>query len=184
MLKSPLTGTLLLGALLAATGAAAEARTETHEVSAPRAYAASMLRMWITQSRDRAVELGVHPIPDHIREALSGYVPTTALERVRWREVDGVSLGFMLETVFENHPTPAMTLDFVVIFRDAQDARENPALWAHELKHVMQYEAWGVDGFALRYVSDFEAVEFEASEFRWGWLEKQRIAKEAAGAAD
>lgn len=146
----------------------------------PQTYVASMLAMWITRSRDRALELGVHPIPDDIRRQLSGYVPDAALDRARWREVDGVSLGFMMETVFQSHPTPAMTLDHVVIFRDREQALTNAALWAHELKHVMQYQEWGIRRFAQRYVADFEAVEFEASEFRWGWLERQRITKEAA----
>lgn len=166
--------------LLAASAGTAEPVEE--QPSPAVALAARLLGDWIRQSRDRAVDLGTYPIPADIREALSGYVPKDTLDRARWREVDGDSLGWMMESAFEAHPTPAMTLDFVIVFRDAEDAADDAALWAHELKHVMQYERWGVDGFALRYVSDFEAVEFEASEYRWGWLERQRLAKEAAEA--
>ena len=34
--------------------------------------------------------------------------------------------------------------------------------WAHELTHVMQYQRWGVEGFAERYVRDSAEVEQEA----------------------
>jgi hypothetical protein len=35
-------------------------------------------------------------------------------------------------------------------------------VWAHELTHVMQFERWGVDGFADQYVRDSATVEQEA----------------------
>jgi hypothetical protein len=34
----------------------------------------------------------------------------------------------------------------------------------------MQYRDWGVDGFAARYLADYEAVEHDAAEFRWQWM--------------
>jgi hypothetical protein len=36
----------------------------------------------------------------------------------------------------------------------------------------MQFEEWGVDGFAVRYLTDYEAVESEAAEFRWQFMKK------------
>src|SRR5690348_14974044 len=40
---------------------------------------------------------------------------------------------------------PAMTLDDVVVFQERRAALEDPKLWAHELKHVIQFAEWGVD---------------------------------------
>jgi hypothetical protein len=55
-----------------------------------------------------------------------------------------------------------VTLIDTIIFRHASDAEDNVALWAHELKHVQQYQEWGVQGFAQRYTHDFNAVEAPA----------------------
>ncbi|MNE84736.1 hypothetical protein D3C80_1816710 [compost metagenome] len=33
------------------------------------------------------------------------------------------------------------------------------ALWAHELKHVQQYQELGVEEFARRYTRNYEALE-------------------------
>jgi hypothetical protein len=101
---------------------------------------------------------------------LTGYVPEPILERVRWRH-DGGDLS-LPENVLRFGDVPAMTLDDVVLFRSRQAALEDPKLWAHELKHVMQFEEWGVDGFARRYLSDYEAVEQEAAEFRWQFMKQ------------
>ncbi len=65
-----------------------------------------------------------------------------------------------------------MTLDDVVVFRESSVALEDPKLWAHELKHVMQFAEWGVQGFALRYLEDYEAVEAAAAEFRWQFMKR------------
>jgi len=60
-----------------------------------------------------------------------------------------------------------VTLDYVVVFEDREAALTDPKLWAHELKHVMQYAEWGVAGFASRYLTDHAAIEREAVEYRW-----------------
>jgi hypothetical protein len=36
----------------------------------------------------------------------------------------------------------------------------------------MQFAEWGVTGFATRYLRDYEAVEFEAEEFRWQFMKQ------------
>ena len=50
----------------------------------------------------------------------------------------------------------------VILFKSDQVAETDLKIWAHELTHVMQYQRWGVDGFAERYVRDSAAVEQEA----------------------
>jgi hypothetical protein len=53
----------------------------------------------------------------------------------------------------------AVTLIDTIIFRHASDAEDNVALWAHELKHVQQYQQLGVNEFARRYTRNYEELE-------------------------
>jgi Domain of unknown function (DUF4157) len=120
----------------------------------------------IRNFRDDAIERGVAPIPDAIRQSLSDAVPAAVLDEVRWR-VDGeaglVNRGlFLLSSAF------AVTLDHVILFASADEAAD-AGLWAHEIYHVMQYREWGIDGFATRYVADHDAVEHDAKEFQYAW---------------
>ena len=131
---------------------------------------APLLASWIVSERDAAKAQGVEPIPASIRAALAGYVPEPVLDRVRWRE--GAGELSMPQNVIRFGDTPAVTLDDVIVFRERRTALEDPTIWAHELKHVMQFAEWGIDGFAARYLSDYEAVESEAAEFRWQFMKE------------
>jgi hypothetical protein len=84
----------------------------------------------------------------------------------------------MPQNVIRLTDVPAITLDDVVVFKDRRAALEDPKLWAHELKHVMQYAEWGIDGFAARYLSDYWAVENEAWEFRWEFMKRAGLVPE------
>jgi len=127
-----------------------------------------LLSDWIMRSRNMAVAQGVDTIPAAVRSALAGYVPETILERVRWRLGGGGELTLQ-EHLFRFGYSPAVTLDYVVIFQNEADVAD-PKLWAHELRHVMQFAEWGVPEFAARYLQDYEAVEKEAAEYRWQWM--------------
>jgi hypothetical protein len=133
-------------------------------------YLAPLLASLIVAERDAAKSQGVEPIPESIRAALKGYVPEETLDRVRWRQ-GGTELS-LPQNVIRFGEVPAMVVDDVIVFEDAQVALEDPKLWAHELKHVMQFAEWGVDGFAVRYLRDYEAVEAEAAEFRWQFMKQ------------
>jgi hypothetical protein len=133
-----------------------------------RVAGASALTAWIKGTRDAAIARGVEEIPPDIREALAGYIDDDILDRVRWRVDDG-SLSIE-QAVFHFGETPAVTLDDVVLFATRKTALEDPTIWAHELVHVGQYRAWGIAGFAERYLDDYEAVERDAQEFRWQWM--------------
>ena len=137
---------------------------------------APLLAGWIASARDAAKAQGVEPIPSTIRAALTGYVPEQVLDKVRWRE-GGTELS-LPQNVIRFGEVPAMTLDDVVVFQDRRVALEDPKLWAHELKHVMQFAAWGIDGFATRYLSDYQAVEDEAWEFRWQFMKEAGLIPE------
>ena len=80
------------------------------------------------------------------------------LESARYRVGDEVVLNAG-NTLLRNPDVNAVTLIDVIVFRHEEDARDNVALWAHELKHVEQYLDWGVAEFAWRYTQDFRAVE-------------------------
>jgi hypothetical protein len=143
---------------------------------------APVLAGWIVAARDAAIAQGVEPIPAAIRAALSGYVPARTLDRVRWRQ--GSSELSLPQAVISFGDVPAMTLDDVIVFQDGRTALEDATLWAHELKHVMQFEEWGVDGFALRYLRDYEAVEHDAWEYRWEFMKQAGLIPAVPAAAE
>ena len=153
--------------IAAAMQAAAAFKTEAGAVDpAVRAMLAPAVAGWITSTRDLAVERGVARIPPDIRAALADSVPEEILDRVRWRVDD--SIISVQQGLFRMAYTSAVTLDEVVLFATDADAAD-PALWAHEIFHVMQYTDWGIAGFVERYLADFEAVENEAWDFRRQW---------------
>src|SRR5690606_24308523 len=133
--------------------------------------AAPLVAKLIVDSRADAVAHGVEPIPAAIRAEIDDYVPARILDRVRWCASCGGTLSLQRNT-FRLGIAPAITLDDVIVFADREAALGDPALWVHELKHVMQFEAWGVMGFAARYVEDYAGVEHEAAEYRWEWVQK------------
>ena len=165
---------VLLAGIVAAVTALAQPPAGTPPASSPYPLIvqslAPLLASAIVSARDAAKAAGVEPIPSDIRAALTAYVPDEVLTRVRWR-VGGDMVSLPPQLMGFGH-VPAMTLDDVVVFEDRQAALTDPKLWAHELKHVMQFADWGVDGFAARYLADYEAVEAEAAEFRWQFMKQ------------
>lgn len=146
--------------------------------------ASPVLATLIEDSREQAVAQGVEPIPAAVRAEIGDYVPAEILDRVRWCVACGGPFSLQHNTFLLGY-APAITLDYVVVFQRREDALGDPSLWVHELKHVMQYLEWGVEGFATRYVDDYEAVESEAAEYRWQWMKQtgyleRRRAKAAA----
>ena len=127
--------------------------------------ASSGLRDWIVQSRHRLLASGVEPIPLHIRAELEPYFDFAVLDSVRFKVGDPVELN-MAHTLMQNPDVSAVTLIDVIGFRDAAEARDDVALWAHELKHVEQYRQLGVDQFAARYARDYRALEAPAYQLQ------------------
>jgi hypothetical protein len=100
--------------------------------------------------------IGATPIPDRIRQRLSGYASEASMSQVRYKIDDS---GFLdLAHALEPGGIAAVTLIDVVIFRGPSEAND-PSLWAHELTHVDQYRAWGLHGFAMQYAQDPNSVE-------------------------
>lgn len=166
-----LAATAALGLAAASDGIAALSAELAALDPAVRGSLAPMLARWIAESRDAAVHEGVEPVPQSIRAALAGFVPDEILDRARWR-VDGGGVLSLQQTLFRSGYVPAVTLEHVIVFDRERDALEDAALWAHELKHVMQYAEWGLEGFASRYLEDYAAIEAEASDYRRRWLDR------------
>ncbi|MHC8287462.1 eCIS core domain-containing protein [Pseudomonas sp. XS1P51] len=123
--------------------------------------AAPALALWLTQARAEAASAGIQPIPPHIREQLLRWYDPSVLDTARYKISDNSQFS-AATAMLQNPDVGAVTLIDIILFRDAQTAEQNIALWAHELKHVQQYQEWGVEGFAQRYTQDFNAVEAPA----------------------
>jgi hypothetical protein len=125
--------------------------------------AAKLLAELIQSARESAIGAGVKPVPPQIHRALLGFFPDAILRKTRYTagHSDTITLPGLALTY--GH-ADAVTLGDVIMFRDDHAARTDAKLWAHEMTHVMQYERWGTEGFAKRYLQDYDAVEQEARD--------------------
>lgn len=127
--------------------------------------AASGLQNWIVQSRNTAATDDIRTIPLNIRAQLEPYYDIQVLDSARYKVGDDAELN-AAHTMLQNPDVSAVTLMDIIVFRSPDDALNNVALWAHELKHVQQYLQWGVREFATRYTRDYTTVEAPAYEIQ------------------
>lgn len=123
--------------------------------------AASGLQEWLVRSRDSAAAGDVQPIPLNIRAQLEPYYDLQVLDSARYTIGDEAQLN-AANAMLQNPDVNAVTLIDIIVFRHPEDALNDAALWAHELKHVQQYLQWGVGEFAARYSRDYNLVEAPA----------------------
>ena len=140
------------------------ARAETAITPALQDYAAGALGRLIEGARERTIADGVRPIPPGVQRALLGFFPSMLLQRTRYAIAAGSGALSLPTLAFSYGDADAITLVDVVLFRNEHLAQTALTLWAHELTHVVQYQRWGTDGFASRYVRDREGVEQEARD--------------------
>ena len=126
-------------------------------------HGARLLADLVQSARDSAIANGVKPIPPRIYRALHGYFPDDILRKVRFASGHADTITIPGLALSYGH-IDAVTLIDVILFHHDHAARTDAKLWAHELTHVMQYERWGVEGFAKRYLQDYDAVEREARD--------------------
>ena len=140
-------------------------------------HANRLLATLIQAGRDNAIAAGVKPVPARIHRALLGFFPGMILRKARYSSGQADSIG-LPGLALSYGDVAAIALGDVILFRDDDRARADTKLWAHELTHVMQYERWGIDGFARRYLENPEAVEKEARDnadrYVW-WSEHARL---------
>jgi Domain of unknown function (DUF4157) len=123
--------------------------------------AATTLANALVASRDAAWQAGTKPIPPEIRAKLLAWYPADLLDSIEYR-VGVAQDGSVQALSMRYSDATAVTAIDTIIFHDAWDAAHNVALWGHEVKHVQQFQRWGLLGFARRYVRDHDAVEAEA----------------------
>ena len=146
---------------------------------------APILDGWITAWREQAMQDGGQAMPRATKEQLVCFFPDMLLNRVRYRI--GWSRRQTVESaLFGLSDARALTLIDIIVFRDEAVAAD-PAIWAHELAHVQQFDIWGTAGFARRYVRNSGAVEFEAWEvanrYRMWKLQEGRLGAAIPSAA-
>jgi hypothetical protein len=123
--------------------------------------AAEALAALIDDARRQAIADGVRPVPPGVYRSLLGYFPAALLRGCRYSA--GTASALTLPALaFSYGDATAITLGDVVLFKNELVAETDLKVWAHELTHVMQYQRWGVEGFAERYVRDSGTVEREA----------------------
>ncbi|WP_419710160.1 DUF4157 domain-containing protein [Pseudomonas sp. NFX224] len=123
------------------------------------------LENWIVLSRNTAATGDTQTIPLNIRAQLEPYYDLQVLDSARYTVGDDTDLN-AANTMLQNPDINAVTLIDIIVFRNAEDTLNDVALWAHELKHVQQYQQWGVREFATRYIRDYNAVEAPAYEIQ------------------
>ncbi|WP_447734542.1 eCIS core domain-containing protein [Pseudomonas shirazensis] len=123
--------------------------------------ASSGLVFALQQAQADATALGTEPMPLHIRVQLDAWYDFAVLDAVRYRVGDQQQVS-AANALLQNPDVNAVTLIDTVIFRHASDAENNVALWAHELKHVQQYQELGVSEFARRYTRNYNELEAPA----------------------
>ncbi|MDD2159102.1 DUF4157 domain-containing protein [Pseudomonas sp. MIL19] len=127
--------------------------------------AASGLEQGLRQARERAAADGTEPVPLHIRAQLEAYFDLAVLDSARFK-VGGDEALNAGNALLQNPDVQAVTLIDIIVFRNAEDAQQNVALWAHELLHVQQYQQWGVGEFTRRYTRDHDAIEAPAYQLQ------------------
>ncbi len=153
-------------ATVVAACAAADRPAES-VTAAIRRDAATSLAGVILYLRDTALKLGTQPMPRNIRAQLEGFVPDDVLDAVRWRGTNGIAPASLAMVV--SMGLVAVTVDHVVLFMDEDAARNNAGLWAHELRHVMQYSDCGVAPFAFAYLYEHAMLERDAHRYALDW---------------
>jgi hypothetical protein len=155
-----------------------EGATHTVNEAFVQAGAPALIEL-IARSRDDALRNGVSPIPPDIRSNLTGFIPDNVLNAVRYRVGGGGDLTLQVNATRYGEAA-AITLDYVVVFKEQNDALYNPTLWAHELTHVGQYQSWGIHDFAVRYLrsySDVERPAYEAETRYAAWVATRNISQ-------
>ena len=127
--------------------------------------AAAGLETWLVQSHSTAAAGTTQAMPLNIRAQLEPYYDLQVLDSARYKVGDDVQFN-AAHTMLQNPDVNAVTLVDIIVFRNLDDAQNNVALWAHELKHVQQYQQWGVHEFATRYTRDYKAVEAPAYQMQ------------------
>ena len=121
---------------------------------------APLLKNLILASRNDALNAGAGPLPPEIVWEFQGFYAQNVLSAY-WRVGQGNDLSLQANS-FRYGDRAAIVLDTVLVFRNWQDT-QSLWLWAHELAHLEQYRAWGIDNFTKLYIRDHQSIENAAN---------------------
>ncbi len=99
---------------------------------------------------------GSLPLPEHIKSALSNYIPAAILNKARYTtgNVQITLPNFIGQgQKFMGNDGYAVTVMDVIVFNSNPNS-SSLNHWAHEIFHIMQYEQMGVEQFAFNYMRD------------------------------
>jgi hypothetical protein len=117
------------------------------------------LEAWIRETRNRIRVSGAEPIPTDMRNRLAVYFKPH--EFVGLRFVVDAALGEeMRRASFDFGNDDAVCLADVIVFRDRQAATSDVA-WARGLALCRQFERWGIQRFAGRYLENWRQIAGE-----------------------
>jgi hypothetical protein len=105
------------------------------------------------------------PIPVNIRQAFLNQYSSVVLDNARFA-IGSISISVpdvtnMVVKKFQGNDN-AVTVGNITVFSVAPGM--NLHWWAHELQHQVQYQNWGIDEFAYKYVTSCHGVESDAED--------------------
>lgn len=100
------------------------------------------------------------PIPSAVRRALRGVISDSVLTSARYATSRGIASLPAALNLMKGRDHAVCVGDIIVFGREPQD--HELEWWAHELKHVEQYQRWGIDKFAWKYSRRSGQIEAEA----------------------
>ncbi len=105
------------------------------------------------------------PLPPDVLNALKPHFSIKVLSRVKYTvgKVEITLPNFIGQGQKFFGDDYAVVVDDVIVFNKQPGSFiENGEWWAHEVTHVEQYSRWGIELFALKYLSGYSAIENEA----------------------
>ncbi|WP_338834101.1 eCIS core domain-containing protein [Bradyrhizobium septentrionale] len=114
------------------------------------------LEQWLNASRNSSIN-GAMQMPPEMRDALQGWYSPKLMDKVRFKIGDGGELNLANNAIRFGQAT-AVTLIDVIVFKGPSEA-VCPSLWAHEMKHIQQFDDWGVHSFSVQYMRSSNTVE-------------------------
>jgi hypothetical protein len=131
------------------------------------------LEQWLNASRNSAMN-GAMVMPAEMRSALQGWYDPRLMDKVRFKIGDGGELN-LGNNAIRYGGSAAITLIDVIVFKGPSEA-VCPSLWAHEMKHVQQFDEWGVHSFAVQYMRSWNSIENPAYDIerQYGQANPQR----------
>ena len=118
----------------------------------------------IRASRHRA-RRSCRPLPPHVQADLSYFFPADVMRRVCYSTDWGAAQnGTLQQVVLGNGQADAIALGDVIVFADPRLLNDR-WLWAHEMRHIEQYMALGIEEFAREYIWDSRGLEADADRY-------------------